>query len=96
MPKKTEKENSEEFDFEKSLKRLEKIVEELEEGSPSLKKALTLFQEGKKLSQMCFKELSRFEQKVLKIIDQEKGDISLEEFSSPISENYTGEDEEDL
>ena len=89
MVKKTDKKDSEELDFEKSLERLEKIVEELENGSPGLKKALNLFQEGKKLSQMCFKELSRFEQKVLKIIEEEKGDITLEQFSSPIREIHT-------
>ena len=73
--------NEEKFDFEKAMKRLETIVEELENSSPPLPKALSLFQEGKKLSQLCDKELSRFEQKVQKIIEQENGDISLEDFA---------------
>ena len=85
MEKKKGINDEEKFDFEKALKRLEKIVEELENASPPLPKALSLFQEGKKLSQMCDKELSRFQQKVQKILEQEKGNITLQDFA-PIEE----------
>ena len=85
MEKKKETKDGEKFDFEKALSRLEKIVEELENANPPLPKALSLFQEGKKLSQLCNKELNRFEQMVQKILEDEKGNITLEDFE-PIEE----------
>jgi len=97
MEKKTGTKETDQFDFEKALLRLEKIVEELENAGPSLPKALSLFQEGKKLSQLCDKELTRFEQKVQKILEQEKGDISLEDFAPRDEEESSQEkNEEDL
>jgi len=69
-----------EFDFEKALKRLEEIVEELENEKPSLGKALALFQEGKKLGKQCNRELTSLEQKVRKILEEENGNFTLEEF----------------
>lgn len=61
MPKETEK------TFENALKRLEEIIHLLEESSPSLDKALTLFEEGKSLIGQCLKKLDEAEQK-LKIL----------------------------
>ena len=68
------------INFEKALKRLEEIVQELEEGNPPLQKALALFQEGKRLGQICNRELTSLEQKVQKIIEDEEGNVTLEDF----------------
>ncbi|MBN1900454.1 exodeoxyribonuclease VII small subunit [Candidatus Sumerlaeota bacterium] len=87
MEKKIPEKNGEKFDFEKAMKRLEKIVEELENGQPPLHKALDLFQEGKNLSRVCHNELTRFEQKIQKIIEDEKGEISFEDFTDDAPEN---------
>ena len=95
MDKKKETKAEEKFDFEKALKRLEKIVEELENSSPPLPKALSLFQEGKKLSQLCTKELNRFEQKVQKILEDEKGNITLEDFAPLEEEDSSTEKKEE-
>jgi exodeoxyribonuclease VII small subunit len=81
MEKKSPDKNDEKFDFEKAMKRLEKIVEELENGQPPLYKALDLFQEGKNLSRLCHNELTRFEQKIHTIIEDEKGNVSFEELT---------------
>jgi exodeoxyribonuclease VII small subunit len=81
MEKKSPDKNGEKFDFEKAMKRLEKIVEELENGQPPLYKALDLFQEGKNLSRLCHNELTRFEQKIHTIIEDEKGNVSFEELT---------------
>ena len=86
MEKKNSGKNVEKVDFEKAMKRLEKIVEELENGQPPLYKALDLFQEGKNLSRLCYKELSRFEQKIHKIIEDENENLSIEDFASPENE----------
>ena len=66
--------------FEESLKRLEKIVELLEEGDVPLEQALMLFEEGKKLGAKCGKQLTELEKKALKIIDRGEGSVELEPF----------------
>ena len=44
-----------EISFEEAMARLETIVEQLEDGDVPLEKAIDLFQQGMKLSQMCAK-----------------------------------------
>lgn len=51
-------------DFENALKRLEKIVAELEKGEVPLEKAMQLFEEGVKISQFCSAKLDEAERKV--------------------------------
>jgi exodeoxyribonuclease VII small subunit len=80
MPENSSKKKSKQLNFEKALKRLEEIVQELEEGNPPLQKALALFQEGKNLGRLCNKELTGLEQKVQKILEDEEGNITLEDF----------------
>ena len=69
--------------FEESLKRLEEIVEQLEEGEIPLDRAIELFQEGKTLSKQCGKHLTEIEKKVLKIVERENGEPALEPFDAP-------------
>ena len=50
--------------FEECIQRLEKIVQQLEQGDVPLEKSLTLFEEGMQLSGSCRKELEEAEGKV--------------------------------
>ena len=50
--------------FEKNLERLDGIVRELEDADLSLEKALQLYEEGMKLSEVCHKQLEEAEGKV--------------------------------
>jgi len=59
---------SEKENFESALKRLEEIVQKLEEGNLSLDDSLKLFEEGIQLSRFCTKKLSEAEKKVEKLI----------------------------
>ncbi len=52
------------MDFEKKLKRLEEIVEAMEDGELALEKSLQLFEEGVKLTKDCHLQLNEAEQKV--------------------------------
>lgn len=90
MAEKSSKKGEKKFDFEKSLQRLEKIVEQLEDDNPPLDKALTLFQEGKKLTRLCNRELNSLEQKIQKIIEDEKGEIRLEDMPPPSHQEEPG------
>jgi len=63
-----------ELTFEMAMKRLEEIVNALENGTVSLDDSLKLFEEGIKLSKFCETELKNIEQKAAKILEdsQEK------------------------
>src|SRR5947209_4856004 len=65
--------------FEECIQRLEKIVQELEQGEVPLEKSLTLFEEGMQLSGSCRKELEEAEGKV-EILLKQNGKIQAEPF----------------
>ena len=50
--------------FEDSLKRLEKIIDEMENSQLDIDKAMKLFEEGIKLSNTCYETLQKAEQKI--------------------------------
>lgn len=52
------------MDFEKSMKRLEEIVESLEVGNIPLEESVKLYEEGMKLSKECQDKLSKAERKI--------------------------------
>ena len=54
----------EELKFEKALERLEKIVEDLEQGNMPLEDALKKYEEGVKLSRLCAQKLAQAESKI--------------------------------
>lgn len=59
--------------FEKSLEKLEELVDSLEEPALSLDKALKLFEEGLKEVRFLEKQLSDSQAKVKKLIEGPKG-----------------------
>lgn len=69
------------MDFEKKLKRLEEIVESMEDGELPLENSLKLFEEGVKLTKDCHKQLSEAEQKVRLLLGvDEKGNPVMKDF----------------
>ena len=74
MPKKTK-----EFDFEKALEELEKLVELMEGGDLSLEDSLRHFERGIALTRSCQKALLEAEQKVQILLD-EQGQKKLASF----------------
>jgi len=69
------------LDFEESLKKLNSIVEKMEQGHLSLEAALQQFEEGISLIHSCQKALSEAEQKV-KILIEKHGKPTLENFKT--------------
>ena len=55
--------------FETSLKKLEKIIEKLEDGEISLEDSVKSFEEGIGLVKECQKQFSQAELKVKKLLD---------------------------
>jgi exodeoxyribonuclease VII small subunit len=68
--------------FEDSLRRMEKIVETLEDGSIGLDDALKLYEEGVQLSKKCLGELM-------------KAEVTLKRLQKDLNGMFTIEDEEE-
>jgi exodeoxyribonuclease VII small subunit len=82
----------EEIKFEKALKRLEEIVEKLEEGDLDLDQSLKLFEEGVKLSKVCNKRLNEAQKKI-EILTKENGELKTEPFGEEELEDTDKEGE---
>ncbi len=68
--------------FEQSMKKLEKIVQELESGDLPLEEAMQKFEEGIKLSRLCSKKLDETEKKITLLLQDQKGNVSEKPFIS--------------
>jgi exodeoxyribonuclease VII small subunit len=66
-----------EIKFEESLKKLEKIVEDLEKGDLSLDEALKKYQEGIELARVCAQRLDSAKKKVDVLVKNKKGEFDL-------------------
>ena len=76
------------MEFEKSLKELEKMSEQMSCGQLGLKESIETFKKGMQLIEKCRKEISQAEQSVKKLIkiNEETGEIETEDFN-PSSED---------
>ncbi len=66
--------------FESALKKLEDMVEKLEEGSISLDEALKTFESGIHWSRECNKFLQNAEKRIDTILKDENGNFDQKEF----------------
>jgi len=69
------------IDFEKSLERLETLVEEMEGGKLSLEQMIKHFEEGSKLVTLCSGKLNEVEQKIEKLV-KKGGELAAEPFEA--------------
>jgi exodeoxyribonuclease VII small subunit len=76
-----------EIKFEDALKKLEKIVEDLEGGSLSLDESLEKYEEGIKLSKACAKKLELARKKVEILLKSEDGSLELKPFDEKTVED---------
>jgi exodeoxyribonuclease VII small subunit len=72
--------------FEKNLERLDAIVQQLEDADLPLEKALQLYEEGMKLSEVCHKQLEEAEGRVEILTKKAGGKIVAEPFEPEESE----------
>jgi exodeoxyribonuclease VII small subunit len=70
-----------EIKFEEVLKKLEKIVQDLEEGDLSLGDALKKYQEGIQLSRFCSQRLEEAKKKVEQLTKNKKGEFEVKPFN---------------
>lgn len=63
---------SKDFDFEKSIKELEKIANSLENEQISLEESIALFEKGVKLSKDCSEYLESAKQRIVSLSEAEE------------------------
>ena len=71
-----------EVKFEDALKKLEKIVSDLESGDVSLDESLAKYESGVKLVRICQKKLEEAKKKVEILIKTKDGKIKKENFKT--------------
>lgn len=74
--------------FEESLKKLENIVQELENGDISLDKAIKKYQEGILLSRQCLDLLDKAEKQIKICLKDKDGKVRIKPFKE---KDYAGE-----
>jgi exodeoxyribonuclease VII small subunit len=68
--------------FEKNLERLDSIVREMEDPELSLERALLLYEEGMKLSEVCHKQLEEAEGRIEILMKKAGSKLVAEPFES--------------
>ena len=68
--------------FEKAMKQLEQIVQDLETGDLLLEKAIKKFEEGVQLSKFCSEQLDETEKKITILLQDQAGNVSEHPFLS--------------
>ena len=67
--------------FEEAMTKLEKIVEELEQGDFSLEDSMKKFEQGLELGNVCKGMLDKAEQKVKVLIENAEGELEEKDSS---------------
>ena len=83
---------SHDLKYEDALKRLEKLVAELEKSDVDLETRLKKFEEGTKLAHLLFKKLEQAQKKVELLVKTNVGDPSLVPFDDD-NADQTSDDE---
>lgn len=82
-----------ELKYEDALKRLEKIVAELDRSELDLETRLKRFEEGTKLARLLMKKLDQAKKKVELLVKTNVGDTTLVPFDDDTAEDGASENE---
>ena len=69
--------------FEKAMKQLEQIVQDLESGDLPLEKAIQKFEEGIRLTRFCTEKLDETEKRVTMLMEDAGGQVTEAPFQDP-------------
>ena len=81
--------------FEEALKKLEKIVEDLETGEISLDHSIQKFEEGMSLVKICSGKLREVEKKIETVLKDKKGKITKKPFKTDEKTEMDADETED-
>jgi len=71
----------EDISFEEYLKKLEKIVQQLEEGELTLDESVQTYEEGMNISKICLEKLNKTKKKIEKLVIEGEEKYSTKPFS---------------
>jgi len=66
--------------FERAMKQLEQIVQELESGDLPLEKAIQKFEEGIRLTKFCTEKLDETEKRITMLMEDAEGQVTEKPF----------------
>jgi len=89
---KSKKTSNRSFSFEKSMERLEEIVERLEQGDLTLEESLKDFEEGVNLVKGCRQYLEEASQKVEILVSSDKDGPVIDAYEEDVDEEEEDED----
>ncbi len=72
--------------FEKALTRLEEIVDKLQSRELLLEESLELFEEGLKLTRLCYDKLQEAEKRVKELVKDQAGEFQVKLFEGEETE----------
>lgn len=75
--------------FEKSVERLEEILEKMNSGAIQLEEALKLYEEADTLIASCNKRLNEAERKIEVLVKNRSGEIALDKDGKPEKEPFS-------
>jgi len=68
--------------FEEALKKLEAIVDDLESGDLNLDDAIKKYEDGMKLSGLCYKRLDEIQKRVEILVKDSSGKLAAKDFDT--------------
>jgi len=81
----------EDIPFEEYLKKLEKIVQKLEESELTLDESVKAYEEGMNISKMCLEKLNETKKKIEQLVIDDENKYSTKPFSKKEEEGTINE-----
>lgn len=85
------KKKVEDIPFEEYLRKLEKIVNQLEEGELTLDESVKTYEEGMNISKICLEKLNKTKKKIEQLVIEGEGKYSTKPFSEKGGEDIINE-----
>lgn len=85
------KKKVEDIPFEEYLRKLEKIVKQLEEGELTLDESVKTYEEGMNISKICLEKLNKTKKKIEQLVIEGEGKYSTKPFSEKEGEDIINE-----
>jgi len=85
------KKKIEDIPFEEHLRKLEKIVHQLEEGELTLDESVKIYEEGMNISKICLEELNKTKKKIEQLVIKSEENYSTKPFSEKEGEDAINE-----
>ena len=77
--------------FEEYLKKLEKIVQQLEEGELTLDESVKTYEEGMNITKLCLEKLNKTKKKIEQLVIKSEENYSIKPFSEKEGEDTINE-----